>query len=143
MHYRIILNPAAGRGRGAAARHVIEKTLAAAGAQFDLTETTGPGHAVELAREAASAAYDPVVAVGGDGTVHEVVAGLVAAAQSNGAWREGEPVGPLGVVPVGTGNDYAWRLGVPENDLYSACRILLRGRRRVVDLGQVVDERGQ
>ena len=143
MHYFIILNPAAGRGRGARARHVIEQTLVAAGAQFDIVETAGLRHAVDLARQAAAGHFDAIAAVGGDGTVHEVVAGLVAAAQADGSWREGKPCGTLGVVPVGTGNDYAWRLGVPVNNPRAACELLLAGRRRLVDLGQVVDERGQ
>lgn len=47
------------------------------------------------------------------------------------------------MIPVGTGNDYAWRLGVPENDIDAACRLLLDGRRRTVDLGQVIDEHGR
>ena len=143
MHYFIILNPAAGRGRGAGARHVIERTLAAAGAQFEIAETTGRGDAVELARQAAAGHYDAIAAVGGDGTAHEVVAGLVAAAQANGSWREGKPCGPFGVIPAGSGNDYAWRLGVPENNPQAACELLLQNHRRLVDLGQVVDEQGR
>ncbi len=142
MRYRIILNPAAGRGRGAQARAPIERTLTAAGATYDLTETTAAGDAVRMAEQAADKGYDAIVAVGGDGTAHEVTRGLVRAAQANGAWETGAPVGLLAVIPVGTGNDYAWRLGVPENDPEAACRVLLADHRRVVDLGRVVDERG-
>lgn len=143
MRYRIILNPAAGRGRGAQARAPIESALTAAGAAFDLSETTAPGHAAALAEAAAGRGYDATVAVGGDGTAHEAVRGLISAAQRAPAWAAGAPAGPLAVIPVGTGNDYAWRLGVPQNDPAAACRVLLADHRRVVDVGRVVDERGR
>jgi diacylglycerol kinase (ATP) len=141
--YRIILNPAAGRGRGAQSRGVIERTLGAAGASFELSQTRGPGEAASLAREAGLRGSDVIVAVGGDGTVHEVVNGMVQAAQANGQWAAGAPAGTLGVIPVGTGNDYGWRLGMPKNDPGAACCAVLSGRPRAVDLGQVTDEQGR
>jgi YegS/Rv2252/BmrU family lipid kinase len=143
MHYRIILNPAAGRGRGARAREPVERTLRAAGASFDLTVTTRSGEAAAIARQAADRGYDGIVAVGGDGTAHEVVRGLIDAAELSRGWAAGDPVGPLGPIPVGTGNDFAWRLGIPEDDPAQACRVLLAGRPRLLDVGQVVDEAGR
>ncbi len=141
--YQIILNPAAGRGRGAQAKDAIVRALTAAGAGFDLVETGGPGEAAALARAAPARGYDVVVAVGGDGTAHEAVNGMVQAAEADGRWATGAAIGTLGVIPVGTGNDYGWRLGIPENDPEAACRILLADQRRLLDLGRVTDEQGR
>ncbi len=134
--YRIIINPIAGRGNGARAEGLIDRVLGRTGASYDLTETSRPQEAIEQAADAVGQGYDAVVAVGGDGTVHEVVNGLVRAS------TDGE--GPaLGIIPLGTGNDLAWSLGLPENDPEAACRALLAGHTRMLDLGQVTDERGQ
>ncbi len=141
--YKIILNPVAGRGAGARVRPTIERTLGQAGAAFEIMETRRPGDAVQLARGLRLSPEDVVVAVGGDGTAHEIVNGLVQAAQERGDWARGLPVGPLGLVPIGTGNDLAWGLGLPENDPETSCRILLADHRRLVDLGQVTDENGR
>lgn len=140
--YKVILNPLSGRGSGAHAGGPVRRALDLAGVRYDLVETRGPGHAVELARQAALDGWDVVVSVGGDGTAHEALQGLVQAAQLTGAWEAGRPIGTLGLVPIGTGNDYAWRLGLPERDPEAACRILLQDHRTLVDLGQVTDEAG-
>lgn len=141
--YRIILNPVAGRGRGARSRAVVEQVFTEAGVDFSLAETSGPGDAVALACAAALEGYQTIVTVGGDGTAHEALQGMILAAQAEGRWQAGQPVGTLAMVPVGTGNDYAWRLGIPENDPLAACRAILTGRPRTVDIGQVTDEQGQ
>lgn len=141
--YRVILNPSSGRGAGALARAPIERVLNDAGVPFELTETMAPGHPAQLAYDAVREGYDIIVSVGGDGTAHEVVNGLVRAGRENGAWTAGRPVGTLGMVPIGTGNDYAWRLGLPLNEPEAAARLLLTDMRRVVDLGEVTDEHGR
>jgi diacylglycerol kinase (ATP) len=94
---RVILNPAARHGAGRRLRSVIERELESRRLEFDIVATEGPGHAVELARSAAEAGIARVVAAGGDGTVHEVVNGLMAAAGTPPA---------LGLIPIGTGNDF-------------------------------------
>jgi YegS/Rv2252/BmrU family lipid kinase len=142
LTYRIIVNPASGRGNGARAIPIVERVFGRAGVKYKLVETTAPGQAQQLARDAIGQGYDVIVAVGGDGTAHEVVNGLVQLAQERGDWATGAAVGPVGLVPLGTGNDFAWRLGIPENDPEAACRLLLADRRRTVDLGQLSDERG-
>lgn len=102
----IIANPAAQSG---AAREVAERlqrflSLTARASQFTLAWTERPGHAEELAREAHG--YDTVLALGGDGVIHEVVNGLMAA---------GPAARPrLAVLPVGSGNDFAQTLGIED-----------------------------
>jgi len=93
----LVLNPAAGRGAGRRLRGEIERALGARGIDYTVVETDGMGHATELAGRAAGQHADVVAAVGGDGTIHEVVNGLMAL----------EPaVRPaLALIPVGTGND--------------------------------------
>jgi diacylglycerol kinase (ATP) len=139
--YKIIINPAAGRGAGEHIRPTLEKILDRAGVSYEVTETTGPGDATRIAREAFLGPDDVIVAVGGDGTAHEIVNGLVLGAQERGEWASGKPVGTLGIIPVGSGDDLAWGLGFPQVDTEEACRILLADHRRVVDLGQVTDDR--
>jgi YegS/Rv2252/BmrU family lipid kinase len=141
--YKIVINPAAGRGAGGHVRPSLERILDQAGVVYEITETTAPGHATRIGREALLGPDDVIVAVGGDGTAHEIVNGLVLGAQERGEWASGKPVGALGLIPIGTGDDLAWGLGFPQVDLEAACRILLADHRRVVDLGQVTDDRGQ
>jgi len=126
---KVILNPVAGRGYAAKVEPEVRRLLAAEGLDFDLVRTAGPWHAAELAEQAVAEGFETVVAVGGDGTTHEVVNGLMPAA--------GEGVaGTLGIVPAGSGSDFAHTVGVPS-DWREACRRLARGRVRVVDVGQV------
>jgi diacylglycerol kinase (ATP) len=141
--YKLILNPAAGRGAGSQARPTLEKILDQAGVSYDITETSGPGDGTRIAQGLCPKPDDVIVAVGGDGTAHEIVNGLVLGAQERGEWTGGKPVGPLGIIPIGTGDDLAWGLGFPPVDVEAACRILLADHRRVVDLGQVADDRGR
>ncbi len=141
MKANVILNPTTGRGNGRRALPRVQTELQRQGIDFDLSITQGPGHATRLAQEAAAAGYDCVVAVGGDGTINEVTNGLVAAAQGNGGWENGEAAGVLGVIPIGSGNDFAFALGLRANDIARACERIAAGNSRLVDLVHVVDER--
>ncbi|MFQ5401452.1 MAG: diacylglycerol/lipid kinase family protein [Anaerolineae bacterium] len=125
----IILNPTAGRGYGARAESKIRRFLEVEGVEFDLVHTARPWHAAELAEQAVRDGYELVVAAGGDGTTNEVVNGLMTAAE------EGE-AGTLGVIPVGSGSDFASAVNVPP-DLEGACRKLAHGRPRLIDVGRV------
>jgi diacylglycerol kinase (ATP) len=126
----VILNPHADRWRARSRRSEVEQALGAAGLTFDLAETSGPGHAIDLSRQSARSGADAIVAAGGDGTVSEVVNGLL----------EGQPADPppLGLLPLGAGNDFAAMLGVPRS-LRKAARIIARGRLRRVDVGRAND----
>lgn len=100
-----IVNPAAAGGRAARAEPLIREAFAGRpGAQPEFAVTQRSGHAVELAAEAARGGYDPIVAVGGDGTVHEV---------ANGLLGFGGATPRLAVIPIGTGNDFARSVGIP------------------------------
>jgi diacylglycerol kinase (ATP) len=125
----VIVNPIAGKGFGAKAVAQIEQCLAGHGLQFDLVTTARAGEAVELARQAMEDGYKTIVAAGGDGTYQEVINGMLAAS-------EDEVIGTLGVIPVGSGCDFSWTVGVPP-DLAGACARLARGQTRIVDLGTV------
>ncbi|MDO4436591.1 MAG: diacylglycerol kinase family protein [Coriobacteriaceae bacterium] len=102
----IIVNPAAQSGAAAAAADRLQRflTLYCHRDAFDVAKTERPRHAIELAARAES--YDTVLALGGDGVVHEVVNGLMRIRACK------RPV--LGVVPVGSGNDFARTLGLTE-----------------------------
>lgn len=126
---KVILNPYAGRGRGAQALPRVYAALTQAGIDFELVETRGVGHAIELARQARLDGFATVVAAGGDGTVSEVVNGLVAATTA------AQPVGKLGLLPMGTANDFADMLGC-SRDLRDAVQTLRAGRVRTIDLGR-------
>ncbi len=141
MKAKVILNPVTGRGQGARALPRVEAELRRQRIEFDLSLTDGPKHAVELAREAALAGYDCVIAAGGDGTVNEVANGLIAAAQARGVWEHGDPAGTLGVIPIGSGNDFAFALGLPAHGIAEACERIAAGHLRTVDIAHVVDDR--
>ncbi|HEX4610217.1 MAG TPA: diacylglycerol kinase family protein [Urbifossiella sp.] len=96
----VIYNPAAGRGR---AERLLKEFLANPGVHGELRPTAAPGHAEELAREAAEQGFARVVAAGGDGTVHEVANGLI---------RSGRRDVVFSTWPVGSANDYAYSLGL-------------------------------
>ena len=132
--YLVIVNPVAGSGAGERSIPRIEHLLVAHALNFDLVHTARPGHAIDLAREAAPAGYDVVVAAGGDGTVNEVINGLMAFKLAGGS----PPA--LGVLCVGRGNDFAVIAGVSQ-DLDHACQVLSDDRRRVIDIGRVVGGR--
>jgi conserved protein of unknown function cotranscribed with Bmr (bmrU) len=124
----LIVNPIAGRGAGERVIPRIVRLLREHGLSFDLVRTERPWHAAELARQAVVSGYRTVVAVGGDGTSNEVLNGLMAAREA------GEGEAAMGVLCVGTGNDFAYGMGIPL-DLEEGCAALARGRTRRVDVG--------
>ena len=130
MKFCIIVNPVAGKTAGAKAIPEIEAHLKRMGKDYDLILTDCAGHGIEIAKNAGSNEYDTVVAVGGDGTVNEVINGLMKAANS------GHLTSNLGVLPVGRGNDFSYGMGIPQ-DLGSACELLVTGKSRKIDIGFV------
>lgn len=122
----VIFNPTSGRGTGGKLR---DQAKALLGEGYEWHPTQRPGHATELALEAAKK-FDVVVAMGGDGTVGDVARGILAAQAETG--REAS----LGVLPAGTGNDYARNLGIPLR-LDIAAEIIHSGVIKRVDVGML------
>lgn len=128
--YLIVLNPTAGRGDGERSIPLIEQQLQAAQLEYDLVRTERPWHAAELAQKAAQDGYEVVVSAGGDGTLNEVLNGLVLAKQTGAAESS------LGVICVGRGNDFAYGFGIPK-ELPAAVQLLRQDRRMKMDVGRV------
>lgn len=119
---RVIYNPVAGSKM---VRNIerVRRALAAGRVPFEVRETTGPGDAVLLAREAAHAGGEAVIAVGGDGTVSEVASGLAGMATR------------LLVVPHGTGNVFAAEVGLPKS-VEGCLSLLSKGKTITVKLAK-------
>jgi diacylglycerol kinase (ATP) len=101
----VILNPVAGYGRSGKLRPLVEERLKAHGVDFEIVETDRRGHAVELAAAAATGGFGMVVAMGGDGTLSEVLHGLITSQGSPGSPHL-PPGLKVAVIPSGTGNDF-------------------------------------
>ncbi len=117
----LIINKYAGHQNGANALYIIVPYLKKNGCLVEYSFTNHPGHATELASDAAVNGFDLVVAVGGDGTVNEVAKGLIG---SNT---------PMGIIPMGSGNGLARELGISMNMSKSA-RTLIEGKNIQLDV---------
>jgi YegS/Rv2252/BmrU family lipid kinase len=130
---KIILNPMADMGNAWRVANDIRPIVSEYG-HADWSGTVYPTHATELARQAGEQGYEMVIAMGGDGTVHEVVNGLMLLP------AERRPI--LGVVPVGSGNDFAHSIGIPPRSDHALARAL-NGEPSSVDIGLMTDENGR
>jgi diacylglycerol kinase (ATP) len=120
-----IVNPAAGGGRSAKLAGVELRRLKAKGLRVDAIASMAPGHAVQLAREAYDQGYRRFLAVGGDGTTHEIINGIFS--------REGQTDRvELGFLPMGTGNSFLRDFS--EKGAESSVEALFAGRKRRVDV---------
>jgi diacylglycerol kinase (ATP) len=125
----IIANARSRSGRSGLAR--AERLLNRDGLDFRVVPTTGPGHATRAAAEALDGGDRYLVAAGGDGTVHEVLNGMLSA--------DGRPVAAdavLGVLPIGSGCDFVRSFGIPR-DVAGAVRRLSGDATQVIDVGKV------
>ncbi|GGC98479.1 diacylglycerol kinase [Thalassobacillus devorans] len=127
---RIIYNPTSGR-------EVFKKVLPdvlvrfeQAGYETSAHATTCAGDATEAATIAVQRGFDIVVAAGGDGTINEVINGI--------AEQENRP--KLGIIPVGTTNDFARALSVPRNNIHKAVDVILNDHYEALDIGRVNDQ---
>jgi diacylglycerol kinase (ATP) len=136
MHKRkvkLIVNPIADLGRAwhkaSNLRPIVQEFGGA-----DWAGTVYPTHATELAKQAALDGYDLIISAGGDGTTHEVINGLMQVP------KEQRP--QLGIVPLGSGNDFAFAVGMNPEPEY-AIRQIFTGNPKWVDVGKVEDNRGR
>lgn len=127
----IIYNLTAGKGMAAKKLPLVKDLLDQAGVEYKMVHTDQVGDAIHLAQQAAEEGCELVVAAGGDGTVNEVVNGLMRA-QVNGNQRPA-----LGVLPVGRGNDFAYGAGIPQ-DIPAAVTVLAGRATRRIDIGHFV-----
>lgn len=130
---KLIVNPNADMGRAWMAARDLRPLVDEYGGA-DWAGTVYPMHAAELAHQAALDGYSLVIAAGGDGTVHEVVNGLMRAP------KEQRPA--LGVVPLGSGNDFSHAIGMPAGPL-PALKQALTGKPKRIDAGVVKDDLGR
>jgi diacylglycerol kinase family enzyme len=130
---KLIFNPHADRGRAWDIASSLQAIIAGRD-EFDWASTEFPGHATTLARQAAQDGFQIVAALGGDGTVHEVVNGLMSVP------AEARPT--LAAVPIGSGNDFCHNVGVPAGHEQAMQRIL-HGEARPIDVGRVTDGSGR
>ncbi|KAF6263931.1 ATP-NAD kinase-like domain-containing protein [Scenedesmus sp. NREL 46B-D3] len=134
------------QGAGGRTRHAWSKAAPLVRHRLQLAEyklverfTTAPGEAVQLAADAVAAGAAAVLAVGGDGTIHEVVNGMMAQSQ-----QEAPGVAPataLGVLPLGTGSDFIRTFGWKDNDVSTSCDRITSGKRQAIDVGRVIISR--
>lgn len=129
MKVKVILNPYANRWRAKKRVPAIKKAFSEVGLPYDLVFIPRAGGGKHEAMIAVDEGYDAVVAAGGDGTVSEVVNGLIE--------RSGDrATHPLGVLPVGTGNDFNAMASLP-NDLLASVETIAAGNTRQVDAGRI------
>lgn len=131
MRIKVILNPYANRWRARDQAAATEAAFRAAGVECDLVITDQPGDGIGLAETAANEAYDAVVAAGGDGTINEIINGLLRAAGDG-------PTKPFGIVPLGTANDFNLMAGLPKA-IDESVAVIAGGRTRRIDAGRVND----
>ena len=123
MKIKLVANPGSGRYRRGRALDLAEDCLSRGGNLVHTELARRPGEGIKITREAVAEGYDLVVGCGGDGTLREVVSGLVGSHVT------------MGIIPLGTGNVIATDLGIPK-DPRKACQVILQGHVRRIDIGR-------
>lgn len=129
MRVKVILNPCAGRENVEQRIVRVQSALSRAGLEYDLITICRRGQAREEALLGSFGKFDAVIAAGGDSTVHEVINGLIFASAGGNTC-------PMGILPLGTGNDFSNMAGIPR-DLEKAANVIASGQGTKVDAGFV------
>ncbi|GMR12789.1 MAG: diacylglycerol kinase family lipid kinase [Gemmatimonadota bacterium] len=124
----VIFNPASGRGRGEERQQTYIELLNEAGVEFEIATTSGPGGESDLTERALSNGATTIVAVGGDGTWSNVAGRILASGRTDVS---------LGLLPAGSGNDFAKSFGITYRNPAGAVQAVARGRARSVDVGRI------
>ena len=126
MKTELIINLTAGGGKPRPHLKTIFKCLKENGFNFKVSYTSHHGEAVELAQKAADRGIDLIVSIGGDGTVNEIVNGIMKS--------KNDP--SLGIIPLGWANDFIKSTDIPS-DIIEACKILIKGKTKKIDVGVI------
>jgi YegS/Rv2252/BmrU family lipid kinase len=126
LNYIFIINPTAGQGRTNNAYDLIRDVIAEKNVNCEFKFTSQSGDATQFAREAAAQGFTHIISVGGDGTSHEVVNGLIGSSAV------------FGVIPSGSGNDFPKAASIPL-DIKKAIEIVFSGTERQIDIGKIGD----
>lgn len=122
--YMLIVNPEAGSGKTMKVLPQIENILRTKKVKYEFHFTQEPMHATELVKEIGNQ-FDVLVSVGGDGTINEVINGVP------------DFKLPFGMIPIGTGNDFARSCSIPYDSIEEAVQILLNHDVKNIDVGEV------
>lgn len=128
----VILNPYAGRWQALKRKPELETALLKAGIDYELLITQAPGHGTELAAKAVLDGSLLIISAGGDGSISEVINGMMLGAASVGFDR----LPPVGIMPLGSANDLVVNLKLSTN-LNEAAQIIASGNIKKIDLGEV------
>ncbi len=123
--YHIISNPTAGKKKSVKNLETVQRTFEKNGAQFETHFTTCVGDAKNIVQRLTEKGEREIIALGGDGTLHEVLNGIADPTQCN-----------LGLIPSGTGNDFAEKIGLPLN-AEAAANVILKGETKSTDYLEV------
>lgn len=125
--YVVIVNPASGHRRGLQVLQQVRLIFESAGAELDVKVCERPQHAFEITRDIDGSEYQACCVIGGDGTIHEVV---------NGLMNRATAAPPLGLIPAGTGNTLHFHQHAADNAADAAKRIL-EGETGPLDVARV------
>ena len=131
MKTLIIQNPYSSRWTSKKRTGEMLDALMSVGLEFDHVQTNGPDHAIEIAANAVKDGYEAIIAAGGDGTIGEVVNGIMQGSKSGN-----RPI--FGIMPLGTANDLVNNLKQPV-DVYEMAKIIAAGKTKMIDVCQVND----
>ena len=132
---KLILNPMADMGRAWKIANDLRPIAQEFKGELTWSGTVYPTHAIELAKQAAAEGCDLVVAMGGDGTAHEVMNGLMQIPEDK------RPV--MAIVPIGSGNDFAYSVGITQKPAHALAHALTAKTIQATDIGLMTDEHGR
>ena len=127
MKFIITVNPHGGKKLGPRLLNRVKPLFEAKGIELFVVETTFAGHAKELANQLNITEYDGFIGIGGDGTLHEIINGMLSR-------HDGHKI-PIGIIPGGSGNSYMHDLNL--TDPLKAAKAIINGKTRALDTAKV------